>query len=245
MTIIRSISISSLCIIVCVAAPFAIAQAPASDLSADATAKVTALESFHETIYKIWHDAWPKKDAAMLQKLLPDVEKGISEVAAAKLPGILREKKSVWDSNIKKLQAIGSDYKAAAAAKNDAALLDAAEKLHSQYEALVRVIRPALKEIDDFHSVLYKLYHYYMPEFNIGKIRSSAAELKQKMAALNAATLPERLKKKEAEFFAAREKLAKSVDAFDSSLGSNDQKKIKESVDSLHASYESLNAVFE
>lgn len=68
---------------------------------AEATASVPALDSFHEVIFKIWHEAWPKKDAAMMQRLLPEVEKGISEVASAQLPGILREKKAAWEEGVK------------------------------------------------------------------------------------------------------------------------------------------------
>ena len=40
--------------------------------SAEATAEVPALDSFHEVIFKIWHEAWPKKDAALLKQLAPD-----------------------------------------------------------------------------------------------------------------------------------------------------------------------------
>jgi hypothetical protein len=54
---------------------------------------VPALESFHKVIHKIWHKAWPKKDTTLLRSLLQDVEKGIADVASAKLPGILREGK--------------------------------------------------------------------------------------------------------------------------------------------------------
>lgn len=220
-------------------------QTPTSDRSAEATAKVPALESFHEVIFKIWHDAWPNKDAVTLKKLVPDVEKGISEVAAAPLPGILREKKAAWDAGIAKLQSIGSEYKSAAGADDAAKLLAAAEKLHSQYEALVRIIRPALKEIDDFHSSLYLLYHYYLPSYQIEKIRDSASELKLKVDALNRAKLPDRLKSKEAAFTTARAKLSKSVDDLKIAVASNDREKIKDAVTTVHADYENLNGVFE
>ena len=69
----------------------------------------------------------PRKTPRMLQKLLPDVEKGIASVAAAPLPGILRDKKDAWDEGVRKLQSAGADYKAAAIAKDDAKLLAAAE----------------------------------------------------------------------------------------------------------------------
>jgi hypothetical protein len=213
--------------------------------TADAVATVPALDTFHEVIFKIWHEAWPKKDAAMLRQLLPDVEKGIAEVASAKLPGILREKKAAWDEGVKKLQSAGSEYKAAVAAKDDLKLLAAAEALHSQFEGLMRVTRPALKELDEFHSVLYMLYHHYLSPWDIQKIRTSSTELKQKMAGLNAAKLPERLKQKESQFQAARKKLSDSVDALETVVGSNAEQKIKAAVNELHANYQAVEKVFE
>jgi hypothetical protein len=217
----------------------------AQEKPADAVADVPALHAFHEVIFKIWHEAWPKKNTAMLRQLLPDVEKGIAEVASAKLPGILREKKAAWDEGVKKLQATGSEYKAAAAAKDDSKLLAAAETLHGQFEGLMRVTRPVLSELDEFHSVLYMLYHHYLSPYDVQKIRASSTELKQKMAGLNAAKLPERLKEKEPQFQAARKKLSDSVDALEAVVGSNAEQKIKAAVNDLHANYQALEKVFE
>lgn len=210
---------------------------------ADAVADVPALHAFHEVIFKIWHEAWPKKDAAMLRQLLPDVERGISEVASAKLPGILWEKKAAWDEGVKKLQAAGSEYKAAAAGKDDPKLLSAAEQLHGRFEALMRITRPPLKELDDFHGSLYMLYHHYLPDYDIQKIRAAAAEMKQKMAALNAAKLPERFSQREAEFQSARKKLSDSVDALSAVVQTNAEQKIKSAIHELHSKYEALAGI--
>jgi len=217
----------------------------AQERPAEATPSVPALDSFHEVIFTIWHEAWPKKNTAMLRQLLPDVEKGISEVAAAPLPGILREKKAAWDEGIKKLQSIGLEYKTAASARDDTALLNAAEKLHSQFEALVRTVRPALKELDEFHAVLYMLYHHYLPKYDVEKVRSSAVELKQKMAALNSAQLPARLKQKDPEFQQARVKLSASVGALEGAVQTNVEAKIKEAVNAVHSNYQALDRLFQ
>jgi hypothetical protein len=207
-------------------------------------ARVPALDSFHEVIYKIWHEAWPKSDVALLKKLSPEVEKGIETVAAAPLPGILRDKKTVWEEGVKNLQRAGDEYKAAAAVKDDKRLMTAAEALHSRFEGLMRAIRPAMSELDDFHTTLYMLYHYYLPEYEIEKIKSSATELKQKMAALNAAKLPERLKQKETEFEAARSRLSKSVNALEDALRTNQEKTVKAAIETLHSNYQALDRVF-
>ncbi len=234
-----------LCLLLFIMSPWGISQAQKTDRPADAIANVPELDSFHEVIFKIWHEAWPSKNVAMLQNLLPEVEKGISEVAAAPLPGILREKKSQWEENIKKLQIVGSEYRAAVTNKDDPNLLAAAEKLHSQYATLARLIRPALKEIDEFHSVLYMLYHYYLPEYDSAKIKSSAVELSQKMILLNSAQLPEHLKSMEAEFVTARAKLSKSVELLETAIATNDRKKIENAVSELHNDYVNLNHLFE
>ena len=124
----------------------AFAQRPA-----EATAEVPALDSFHEVIFKIWHEAWPQKNTATLRLLAPDVNKGIAAVASAPLPGILRDKKAAWDEGVKKLQSAGSEYQAAASSKEDSRLLAAAEKLHSQFEALMRITF-SREEIEDFYA---------------------------------------------------------------------------------------------
>lgn len=211
---------------------------------AETVASVPALDAFHEVIFIIWHEAWPKKDTAMLQKLLPDVEKGIASVAAAPLPGILRDKKGAWEEGVRKLQNAGAEYRAAAAAKDDSKLLSAAETLHSRYEGLVRAIRPALKELDEFHAVLYMLYHHYLPKNDQESVRKSAAELARKMAVLNQAKLPERLIDKDYDFQVARGMLSQTVAALEAGIQSGDEKTIKEAVDAVHSRYQALEKVF-
>lgn len=212
---------------------------------AETKAEVPALTKFHAVIYQLWHNAWPKKDYETLAKLLPDIKKHNAEIAAAKLPGILREKQKAWEENVQALQQVVQEYEAAVAKKDNPRLLEAAEKLHTQYERLVRVIRPALREIDDFHAVLYLLYHYYAPANDLAKIKAATGELQIKMAALGNAVLPERLKKKEEAFSAARDKLAASVAALAATLPSNDEKKIKAAIATMHSDYEALQGVFE
>lgn len=215
------------------------------DHAAEVKAQVPELRAFHTVIYEIWHGAWPKKDTEQLAALLPKVEAGVTSVAGAKLPGILRDREPAWKDNVAGLQAIAADYRNAVEKKDQQKLLDAAEKLHSQYEKLVRVIRPALPELEDFHAVLYMLYHYYMPGDSLAQMKSSAVALKEKMASLDKAALPDRLKSKEPVFTTARQKLAKSVDALATIAPSDDLKKIKAAVVSVHTDYQALEKVFE
>jgi hypothetical protein len=215
----------------------------------ETTARVPALDQFHAVVFKLWHEAWPTKNTDMLIALLPDIDEGAKSVVDAQLPGILRDKKISWEAGVKTLQESVAEYRLAADSKDGDRLLAAAEKIHATYEKLVRVVRPALKEIDEFHAVLYLLYHYYWPENNLTKIRESAAALGDKMTALDRATLPQRLAAKADAFRSARTKLACSVRELQDALGTTDEAtlnaSLKAAVPHLHNSYLSLEKTFE
>jgi hypothetical protein len=144
----------------------------------------------------LWHDAWPNKDVKAMAAMLPDIEKHFAAVNKAELPLILRDKQAAWVAGVDDLKQTVAAYKAAVTAGDNEALLKAAEKLHSQYEALVKVVRPILKEMEDFHASLYVLYHYQMRPFQLAKAADSIRALQVKMDALNQAALPDRLKAK-------------------------------------------------
>jgi hypothetical protein len=232
----------------------ALAQSPGAEpgaghaktpVSQETTAEVPELTEFHEVIYQLWHDAWPKKDAAAMSTLLPKIEEGAGKIEKAALPGILRDRKAPWDANVAKLREIVSQYRAAVEKKELQPILDAGEALHRQYEMLVRVIRPALKELDAFHQSLYRLYHYDLPAYALPRIQADAKELKEKMAELEKATLPSRMASKQPLF----EERRKALDAAVAELATaadagKDEKAIKAAIETVHAKYQALDQVF-
>ena len=213
--------------------------------SGDTQARVPELEKFHSVIFRVWHEAWPDKDYGLLKELLPDIEQGADALAEAKLPGILREKGEAWKAGVAELLAVVQKYKRAVEENQDENLLNAAEELHSQFEALVHLIRPILPEIDDFHRSLYILYHYYLPDYSLEKIRESSQELVLKMESLNKATLPGRYEEITEEFDAARAQLTKSVRALVGAVETEDETTIKSAIDQLHTDYRSLQSLCE
>jgi hypothetical protein len=207
-------------------------------------AEVPALTAMHEVIMPMWHDAWPKKDTAALAGMLLQIKKHAAAVAKAELPGILRDKANVWLEGVRTLQASVADYKTAVNAKDDAALLKAAEKLHSDYEALGKIVRPVLKEMDDFHGSLYVLYHYQLTPFDKAGATESIKALKTKMDALNAAALPDRLKARQDAFTAQRARLSKAVDELVSLMTGAEESRIRQGIEQMHIEYEKLEKVF-
>jgi hypothetical protein len=223
----------------------ALAEEPARPAADETKSEVPALRDFHVAIYRIWHDAWPSKDTALLAQLLPDVESGSAAVAAAELPGILRDKKPAWEAEVKGLLARVGEYRAAVKAQDDAQLLAAAEALHASYERLVRTIRPPLRELDAFHTELYVLYHHHLPDYSLEKIRTSTAALQERLAALDAATLPERLKPKQPEFEAARSELDVAVTQLAKVVAAGDEKEIRAAIETMHSKYVAVTQVLE
>lgn len=208
--------------------------------------EVAELWDFHETIYVLWHTAWPEKNIELLISLIPDLEKGYESLAKTELPGILRDKKVKWEENISKLGQTLEDYKSAAQNNDSQKLLDKAETIHTYYEKLVRTIRPVIKELDAFHQVLYVLYHYHIVDYDDEKIKSSSDDLKVKMNELNNAELPSWKSNKKAEFDKAVRELSLSVDNLcEITKKGDNENAIKQAVDIVHAKYQVLEHIFD
>ena len=219
----------------------AIAQLPD-----ETSGRVPELDAFHKPIYELWHTAWPAKDIAKLKALFPDVEKAYTTLAVAKLPGILRDKQAKWDEKLQILAQSMKEYKGSVE-KNDAeGILKAAEAVHMNYEQMVRLVRPVVKELDVFHQSLYLLHHFYVPENKTEMIKAAADSLVQKMVALNGAALPKRLEARTEQFKKALKNLDESVKAFAEALKAEKGKEeIAKLENTLHARYQVVEKVFE
>jgi len=163
----------------------------------ETTASVPALKDLHEVVYPLWHTAYPKKDYAMIKELLPEADELTAKLDEAKLPGILRDKQAAWDEGKAKLKASLQQLHAAVEANNEEEMLKQTEAFHAGFEGLVRTIRPMVPELDAFHQELYKLYHYYAPEYDLTQIRAAAAAMQEKVAPLKKCELPKRLADRE------------------------------------------------
>jgi hypothetical protein len=221
----------------------ALAAVPA--LAQETESSVPELAAFHEVIYPIWHTAYPEKDIAMLKSLAGQVNELAAKVYAAKLPGILRDKQAKYDAGLAEFRKSVEAYNAAAKGADDKAMLDAAEVLHAKYEALVRTIRPVLKEMDEFHKVLYVVFHKDLPDKKWDNIRAAAPDLKAKAEAVTKATLSARLQPKSEIFNAAAAALVEAAAGLAGLGPQADGAAIEHAVHRLHARYQELEKVFD
>ncbi len=140
---------------------------------AELAASVPELADLHEVVYPLWHTAYPGKDYAMIKELIPQAHELTAKLDKAALPGILRDKQPAWDKGKLELQHSLQALDAAIKANNEEEMLKQTELFHANYEKLVRTIRPLTKELDAFHQELYKLYHYYGPQYDLPQIQTA------------------------------------------------------------------------
>jgi len=225
---------------------FSVSYAQTKVDQTEITSSVQELTDFHDIIYPMWHDAYPSKDYEKLKSYVPMIKSSVESINKAKLPGILRDKQTAWTSQLAELNKAAENYYKAAAGNDNNALLAAAEGLHSGYEKMVRVIRPAIKEIDDFHQTLYIIYHKLLPDKKFSEIEGMTDILITKSQAI--VNYPhdklKRLGDNVVKFDASAKKLYSSTVSLKEVLKGNDPEKKKVAVESMHSAYEELDALF-
>lgn len=214
---------------------------------AELKAEVPELVQYHKVIYKLWHSFWPNKDIGGIVQSFEDIRKGANNIKNAKLPGILRDKKKLWDENVERLIGIVNEMSEAIDNGDSVLILKKAEDLHSQYEKLVRIVKPVIKELEEFHQILYVLYHYYVPEYNVKKIKETAPELRNKAEKLKEERLLEKIKSSARDEFKVRvNKLYDEVLSFVELVEGNfDAKSVKRKIEKVHSSYQAVEKLFD
>lgn len=217
-------------------------QQPKRDV--ETTADVPALDGLHEVIYPLWHTAWPNKDVKMMKELLPEAEKKVDAVVKSQLPGILRDKQAKWDEGVGKLKKSLEGYQKAAAENSEQGLLDAVEKLHASFEGLVRVIYPKMEELDNYHVVLYQIYHKYLPQKDYEKLKGCSEDLYNECEKLCAAQLPKRFAAKETELKAGIKDLCVATTELRDAAKGQSKEAVDKAVEKVHSQYQKVEALF-
>ncbi len=210
------------------------------------SSSVPELFSFHEVIYPIWHTAYPEKNYSMLREMLPEVNEGAEKIYNAELPGILRNKKGEWDEGVTKFRASIDHYNTAMQGTDEPEMLIAAEELHSNYEMLVRIVRPVTKEVDEFHKVLYMIYHHYWPNKNIEDFGKAVDDLALRADELANCVLPKWASEKSEAFQEQSQKLYESTKYLKSLKDSEaDDSELDKAIEEVHSDYVALEGLFD
>lgn len=212
---------------------------------AEITAEVPELTVVHELMYPLWHGAFPAQDFDSIRQLVPQFEPLLAAVDSAELPGILRHKQEGWETGKTVMMSSYAGLKQAIDENDTAAILSHTEAFHLGYEQLVRVIRPLVPELESFHQELYKVIHYYKPADDEENIHRATAAMIEKLEPLEAATLPERLADRQAEFDEGVAALAERLGELDEALHASDADATSAAIDAVHSAYGVLAGMFE
>lgn len=214
------------------------------EVSSEVQASVPELTALHDVVAPLWHDAWPNKNVDLVKQLLPDLRKGVNALASATLPGILRDKADAWKSGIAALETATAACEKAAATDAQG-MFHAVEKVHAEFEGLVRVVKPPMKELDAYHQTLYTLYHKALPAGDPAAIRAAASELGSKCEALTAGPLPRRAKGREENVTSAIASLCAATAELRAVPAEANLDALQGAVEKLHSAYQATEAAFE
>jgi hypothetical protein len=178
--------------------------------------------------------------------MVTDVNTGAEKIYLAELPGILRDKESEWKKGVSEFRSSVEKYNEAMKGSDEASMLSAAENLHSNYEMLVRIIRPVTKEVDEFHKVLYMIYHHYWPNKDMEKFNKAVDDLEMRAEELNKCILPKWASDKSEEFSVESEKLYESTKNLKELKDANaEESEIDKAVENVHSNYVNLEGLFD
>jgi hypothetical protein len=213
--------------------------------SSEIDSSVPELIEFHEVIYPIWHTAYPEKNYSMLKEMVPEVNSGAEKIYSAQLPGILRDKQEEWGKGVTKLRASVEKYNKAMQGTEEAEMLLAAEELHSDFEMLVRIVKPVTKEVDEFHKVLYMIYHHYWPNKNMEEFGKAVDDLAMRADELANCVLPKWASEKSDEFKEQSQKLYNATKKLKELKDSKaDDTELDKAIEDVHDNYVALEGLF-
>jgi len=206
---------------------------------------VEGLKEFHEVLYPVWHEFLPNGDYESIRKAVPEFKKSMEALMKAELPLFYQHVKDEFEKKRENLSLSIEKLDSAAQTKDDKKLEGAVEDMHSAFEQMARVLAPRMKEMEEFHLVLYPLWHEAMPNKDYQTIKDAIPSLESKMDALMKAEIPEDFKDIETRIIEKREALGKAVEDLANACRKNKNQEIIDKLTQMHESYRALDGVFE
>jgi hypothetical protein len=206
---------------------------------------VEGLREFHEVLFPVWHEFLPNGDYESVRKAVPEFKKSIEIVKKAELPLYYRHVKDDFEKKRENLVLSIEKLDSVAQTKDDKKLEEAVENMHTAFEQMARVLAPRMKEMEQFHLVLYPLWHEAMPNKDYQAIKDAVPSLESKMDALMKAEIPEDFKDIEPQIIEKRETLGRAVEDLANVCRKNKDKEIIDKLTQMHESYRALDGVFE
>lgn len=206
---------------------------------------VTGIREFHQVLYPVWHDYFPQGDFQSIRNAIPEFKRAAKILTEAELPQFYHTVKDDFETKRQNLASAVDKMESVAQTGDDKELAKAVEEMHTAFERMARVLAPRTKESEEFHLVLYPLWHQAMPDKDYQAIKAAVPSLESKMSALMQAQLSQRFRGIESEFVEKREALRLSVEDLADVCRQNKDEKIIDKLTVMHDAYRELDQVFE
>ena len=207
--------------------------------------QVPQLKEMHHVIHPMWHDAYPNKDVDQLKELYPELEKYYQNLKDAEFPEEWPDREMHWNEGIANMGNTLKEYKEAMENENSEELLTSARRLHDDFENLVMIINPPIPELDEFHKVLFHVYHDYLPAEDWQKVRESVPMFQEKVKQLGEAKLPGWMAEKDQDFRNACQNLENAIDQLAALDSESDDMQWENAIEEIHTAYVAVASTME
>jgi hypothetical protein len=116
----------------------------------------------------------------------------------------------------------------------------AAGGLFAQDAALAQEMSSSVPELEEFHEIIYPIWHTAYPSKDIEALKGFVEEINKLAAPIYAVKLPGILRDKQAKWDAGIAEFRKSVDAYNAAAKGSDDQALLDAAEALHARYEGL-----
>lgn len=221
-----------------------------SDKENKGVVKVKILDDYANTMHELWHDGWVNKDFNLIKKLYPKSDEFVKNLENSDVPVGLEDRKEKWGRGVKALRVALNNIKLSIDENNNKQLLDEVETFHQIFELMVALTKPYVKEVEDFHKAMAKMYHRNYPDFNLEEMKNDIKKMYEVLDALDKVKLPEYYAEREKEFRKVVKELRQSVIDLEKYMSKNqslakEDQSLKEKVEKLHTDFHSLSELFD
>jgi hypothetical protein len=206
---------------------------------------VDGIREFHEVLYPVWHDYFPQGDFQSIRNVIPEFKEATKILTEAELPQFYHTIKDDFETKRRSLALAVEELESVAQTGDNKELAKAVERMHTAFERMTRVLAPRIRELDEFHLVLYPLWHQALPKKDYQAIKRAIPPLEKRLDDLMRAQLPQQFKGIEPQFLEKREALRLSVEDLADVCRQNKDEKIIDKLTVVHEAYRALDQVFE
>ena len=205
---------------------------------------ISCIQTFHEAMAPSCHKHVPEKNFATVRKHVPNMLAQAKLIAAFQPDSTYADVMEEFDQKRKVFLTSIDELKVAADGDDDDALKKAFDRMHDAFARMSGSLSMTPQELEDFHTVLAKVWHEYLPQKDYAAIEKAIPELKESCARLMAVKLHASRQDVKKEYLEAVKGIRASINGIEEVIGSGSDEKIAIAVESLHESFHVVAGLF-